>query len=41
MENDLDAENLISIRIAGHVTMLDQKELFNEALFDIIDQIKH
>lgn len=30
-----------SIPNAGHVAMLDQKELFNEALFDIIDQIKH
>lgn len=34
-------KHFYSIANAGHATMLDQKELFNEALFDIIDQIKH
>lgn len=29
-----------SIREAGHVTMLDQKEKFNKAFFDILEQIQ-
>lgn len=30
-----------SILDAGHITMIDQKEKFNEALFDILKQIRH
>lgn len=29
-----------SIPDAGHITMLDQKEKFNEALFDVLEQIR-
>lgn len=37
---EASSKQFYSIPNAGHVTMLDQKEKFNEALFEILDNLK-